>query len=266
MGVIAIDQVEQPAGRREERALPQLLFVIPAYNEEANIPTLLVDLRQTLGLLGAGSKIFIVDDGSVDATADLVRAYDGPLPVELVQLEENAGPGAAFRTGFSTALEAAGERGLVVTLEADTTSDLEALPEMIAAIRGGADVVLADWAMVNVSAHRRALSAAAGWVVRRALGLEAKTVSSFFRVYRASTLREASSKHGDQLIRETGFACKAEILAKLAAMGASIAEVQVALDWNKRSGKSKMPVLRTMLAYWRMLFRERAQPQEALGS
>lgn len=252
--------------RRRTGALPQLLFVIPAYNEEANIPTLLEDLQQVLGLLGAGSRIFIVDDGSADATAELVRCYGGPLPVELVQLEVNSGPGAAFRTGFSTALEAASEDSLIVTLEADTTSDLAALPEMLTAIRSGADVVLADWAMVNVSAHRRALSAAAGWVVRRSLGLDANTVSSFFRVYRASTLRDASDRYGDELIREAGFACKAELLAKLAAMGAAIEEVEVALDWSRRSGKSKMPVLRTMLAYWRMLFRERAEPQGALGS
>ena len=263
------------AAPRTAQAEPsQLLFVIPAFNEQDNLPTLFEDLLQTTRLLGEGSRIFIVDDGSIDETPDLVRAYDGPLPVELVRLPENRGPGAAFREGFNSALACANPNALIVTLEADTTSDLGALPQMLDEVRLGADVVLADWRMVGVSAHRRLLSAAAGWVVRHSLGLEATTVSSFFRVYRASTLQDASNRYGERLIRERGFACKAELLAKLAAMNARIVEVPVSLDWSKRNGESKMPVFKTMLAYWRMLFRERsaapepipAAPEGALGA
>jgi dolichol-phosphate mannosyltransferase len=92
--------------------------------------------------------------------------------------------------------------------------------------------------------------------VRKALGIDAKTVSSFFRVYRVSVLRAAFERYGDNLIREPGFACKAEILAKMAGMGARIVEEPVALDWSRRAGESKMPVMKTMVAYWRMLFRE----------
>lgn len=260
--------------RTQAESRPQLLFVIPAFNEEENLPTLFADLAQTSDLLGVGSRIFIVDDGSADATSSLVESYSGPLPVELVRLEVNQGPGAAFRTGFVSALGCAEPDALIVTLEADTTSDLGALPQMLDEVRHGADVVLADWRMVGVSAHRRLLSAAAGWVVRHSLGLEATTVSSFFRVYRASTLQDASNRYGERLIRERGFACKAELLAKLAAMNARIVEVPVALDWSKRNGESKMPVFKTMLAYWRMLFRERsaapepipAAPEGALGA
>ena len=253
-----VEEIVGSATGQTPGATAQLLFVIPAYNEEDNLPTLLADLAQTTDLLGTGSRIFIVDDGSSDETPSLVRAYTGPLPVELVQLEVNQGPGAAFRAGFASALDQAEPGALIVTLEADTTSDLGALPQMLDEVRRGADVVLADWRMVGVSAHRRLLSAAAGWVVRHALGLEATTVSSFFRVYRASTLDEASRRYGDRLIRERGFACKAELLGKLSSMGARIVEVPVSLDWSKRNGESKMPVVKTMLAYWRMLFRERA--------
>jgi dolichol-phosphate mannosyltransferase len=270
-----MEMTTRAAGERTmAKSRPQLLFVIPAFNEEENLPNLFADLAQTSDLLGAGSRIFIVDDGSADDTSALVEAYSGPLPVELVRLEVNQGPGAAFRTGFASALQCADPDALIVTLEADTTGDLGALPQMLDEVRHGADVVLADWRMEGVSAHRRLLSAAAGWVVRRSLGLEATTVSSFFRVYRASTLQDASNRYGERLIRERGFACKAELLAKLAAMNARIVEVPVSLDWSKRNGESKMPVFKTMLAYWRMLFRARegapepvpAAPEGALGA
>jgi dolichol-phosphate mannosyltransferase len=233
------------------------LFVIPAYNEEENLPRLFADLEGRPGLFSAGSRIIIVDDGSQDATADIVEAYDGPLRVELVRLGRNQGPGAAFRAGFDAALERCSDETLIVTLEADTTSDLDKLPEMLERAQGGVDLVLASWVMVNVSPLRRMLSEGSGVFVRNALGVKATTVSSFFRVYRASALRAAFEHHGDTLIRERGFACKAEILAKMAALGASIDEVPVGLDTSRRVGKSNMPIVRTTLTYWRMCARQR---------
>ena len=47
-------------------------------------------------------------------------------------------------------------------------------------------------------------------------------------------------------------------------MSARIVEVPVSLDWTKRNGESKMPVFKTMLAYWRMLFRQRSTRSEPL--
>jgi dolichol-phosphate mannosyltransferase len=233
------------------------MVVIPAFNEEDNLPRLFADLEARKALFPVGSRILIVDDGSSDATPSLVRAYEGPLPVELVRLEQNQGPGAAFRAGFAAALADCPDDALVVTLEADTTSDLDALPHMVARALEGADVVLASWVMVNVSRLRRLLSEGAGVVVRASLGVEAKTVSSFFRVYRASVLRDAEGRYGDGFIREPGFACKAEILGKLARLGARISEVPVGLDTSRRVGKSKMPILKTTICYWRMLARQR---------
>ncbi|HSC92506.1 MAG TPA: glycosyltransferase family 2 protein [Gaiellaceae bacterium] len=240
--------------------MPPNLMVVPAFNEEENLPRLLAELETRPELFPGGSVLFVVDDGSADSTPLIVSSYDGPLPVELVRLERNQGPGAAFRAGFDAALSRArsdeAEGALVVTLEADTTSDLDAVPRMIERARGDADVVLASWVMVNVPLARRLLSAGAGAFVRSLLGVDAKTVSSFLRVYRVGALERAVARHGDDLIRESGFACKAELLAKLAALGVCIEEVPVDLDTSQRVGKSKMPIARTFVAYWRMAFRQ----------
>jgi dolichol-phosphate mannosyltransferase len=241
--------------RRE--TLTPTIFVVPAYNEAENLPRLFGELEARPSLFPSGSRLIVVDDGSIDGTAELVDGYAGWLPVELVRLGRNRGPGVAFRAGFAAALEGCGPEALVVTLEADTTGDLDALPHMLLRAAAGADLVLASWVMENVGLPRRLLSACAGLVVRRVLGVRAHTVSSFFRVYRASLLREAVDRYGDTLIREPGFACKAELLSKLAALGADIEEVPVALDWSKRVGPSKMPVIRTIGAYWRMMARRR---------
>ncbi len=240
-------------------------FVIPAFNEEDNVPRLFAELEARPHLFPAGSRVFIVDDGSADQTPTLVESYSGPLPVQLVRLPENQGPGAAFRAGFAAALDHAPDDAFVVTLEADTTGDVDSLPAMLDRAAEGAELVLAKWQMVNVSFKRRLLSAGAGFVVRHALGLQAHTVSSFFRVYRAGALRAAVERYGDDLIREPGFACKAEILAKLMDLGARVEEVPVALDCDKRVGKSKMPIFKTFAAYWRMMARQRRMAPETLA-
>jgi dolichol-phosphate mannosyltransferase len=236
------------------------LFVVPAYDEEENIPGLFRDLEARPELFTPGSRVIVVDDGSSDRTAELVESYRGPVPVSLIKMERNQGPGAAFRAGFAAALAECPGHALVVTLEADTTSDLDSLPIMLERARGGAELVLASvhggGRMENVSRFRRVLSAGAGYTMRRLLGVGAQTVSSFFRVYRASLLRAAHEHYGEQLIQERGFACKAELLSKLGKLGARIEEVPVDLDASRRNGESKMRVLPTMLGYWRLVVRE----------
>lgn len=243
-------------GERPRTAPVPNLFVVPAFNEIDNLPRLLEDFEARPELFPEGSKLFIVDDGSSDGTPEWVERYVGPVPVQLVSYGENRGPGAAFRAGFDAALAACADDANVVTLEADTTSDLNALGAMFGHVDAGAGLVLASvhggGQMVNVSFIRRFLSRCAGAAVRLLLGLDARTVSSFFRVYRASVLREASRRYGDRLITETGFACKAELLAKIASLGTRIEEVPVDLDGSRRVGESKMAIGPTLAGYWRL--------------
>jgi dolichol-phosphate mannosyltransferase len=248
----AVQRVVRP------RLRPQTpnVFVVPAFNEIDNLPRLIVDLEHRPELFPDGSRLIVVDDGSTDGTAQWFAGYEGALPTQLVTFDENQGPGAAFRAGFRAALAVCDDDANIITLEADTTSDLNALDEMLAEIDAGAGLVLASvhggGRMVNVGFVRRFLSKCAGSVVRLLLGIDARTVSSFFRVYRASVIREASERYGETLITESGFACKAELLAKIAALGTAIEEVPVDLDGARRVGASKMAIGPTLAGYWRL--------------
>jgi len=235
------------------------LFVVPAFNEEANVPGLLRDLERRPELW-LGGRLILVDDGSSDATAAVAEAWTGNLPVDVLRQVPNQGPGRAFDRGFRHALALAADGDRIVTLEADTTSDLDALAAMLAEATAGADVVLASvhagGEMINVGRTRRVLSRGAARFVRAGAGLDAHTVSSFFRVYRAEVLRRAYAVHGERLIREPGFACKAEILMKLSSLGALVVEVPVALDASRRIGESKLRVLPTAAGYGRLMARQ----------
>lgn len=234
-------------------------FVIPAFNEEANIPRLLDDLEGRPELWSGGSVI-VVDDGSTDGTVEAVQRHAGELPIVLVRQIRNQGPGRAFDRGFRTALGIGHPDDLVVTMESDTTSDLDAVGTMLSAARSRADVVLASvhagGTIVGAGRHREVLSRAAAAAIRRSAGVDARTVSSFFRVYRASALQAGYARHGDSFIRERGFACKAEILAKLVRLGLEVEEVPVDLDASRRIGESKLKVLPTMGGYTRLMARQ----------
>ncbi|QEC50098.1 glycosyltransferase family 2 protein [Baekduia soli] len=243
------------------------VFVIPAFNEEANVPRLLHDLEQRPALW-AGGHVLLVDDGSTDDTAGVAAAYDGPVPLMLVRQIRNQGPGRAFDRGFRLALELCDrDDDLVVTLESDTTSDLDALDAMLTRARSGADVVLASvhagGAIVGAGRHRAGLSRAASFAVRATAGVDARTVSSFFRVYRAGILRRGYLAHDRGFIREGGFACKAEILGKLSRLDAVIEEIPVDLDAGRRIGESKLKVLPTMMGYTRLMARQVATRMRA---
>jgi dolichol-phosphate mannosyltransferase len=243
------------------------VFVIPAFNEEENLPRLLHDLEER-PMLWSGGHVILVDDGSSDGTVAVAQAYDGPVPLILVRQIRNQGAGRAFDRGFRFALELCDDDDLIVTLESDTTSDLDALEAMLAEARGGADVVLASvhaagGEMVGAGKFRESLSRAASTAVRVTAGIDASTVSSFFRVYRAGMLRVAYERHGDAFIREGGFACKAEILGKLSRMDATVAEVPVDLDASRRIGESKLKVLPTMAGYTRLMARQVATRMRA---
>ena len=242
-------------------------MLIPAYNEADNLPGLLDDLPATLDKLPASWDLVIVDDGSSDRTATIVQQTAGRThPVTLVRHWRNLGPGAAFMTGFRTILQTAADDDPIVTLEADGTSDLEILPEMLSRFALGADVVLAsvyhpEGGLLHTPPLRRALSSGANMIMKQLFQMpHISTFSSFYRIYRAATLRKATNTYGLRLMEEPGFAAVVELLLRLNRVGAIIEEVPMILDSTKRKGSSRMKIGRTVRAYLRMMLRQRLEP------
>jgi dolichol-phosphate mannosyltransferase len=232
-------------------------FVIPAFNEVENIPRLLADLAPVARELGA--RVIVVDDGSTDGTAEMVREHSRDMHLAIVTHTVNRGLGTAINSGIRAALGESSDDDAIVTLEADTTSDLRDLPRMLELFDRGADVVLASvyapgGKIVGVAGWRLAASKAVSNTFRVLGGLrEMHTLSSLYRVYRAGTLRRAADTYGYLLVREPGFAANVELLLKLYNAGAEIAEVPTVNDWTTRMGESKMQLKPTVLAYLRVM-------------
>lgn len=120
-----------------------IAIVIPVFNEEAVLPELCSRLT---ALLGANTdfrwRVVLVDDGSRDRSADLLRAQAQRDPrFELVELSRNFGFQNALAAGLAQAQ--ASEVDAVVTMDADLQDPPELIPELIAAWQGGAEIVRA---------------------------------------------------------------------------------------------------------------------------
>jgi dolichol-phosphate mannosyltransferase len=240
---------------------PSVAIVVPAYNEELNLPRLFAEIEDHARAWGFSPGIVVVDDGSSDRTASLAAGYTGPLTVSLVRQGRNRGVAAALVAGIEEAVaDPACE--LVAMIEADTTSDLTALPAMIAAIEAGADVAqgsvrTGSGHMEGVSRLRILTSWGANVLLRVAAGSSLGTISNLYRVVRAQTLRDALAA-GPVLLREPGFAGVSELVLTLAARGARVVEVPVVLDASKRVDHTKIRFSQTIVAYVRVAGRATA--------
>lgn len=233
-----------------------ICFLIPTYNEEANIPVLAGNL---LNVLPEREKFFVfVDDCSTDGTIDIIEKSFPKDKLQIIRKEANGGPGDSFNIGFEWILsnkDKATEG--VVTVEADNTSDLKILPDMITISGLGYELVLASvyaqgGGFDKTSFFRKLISFFANMIFRSIFNIKVMTLSSFYRVYKIELL-ERIKKYYPVLIRERGFICMLEILLKSIRANASIIEVPMVLRSEMRKGRSKMKILKTSLSYMRFM-------------
>ncbi len=230
----------------------KITVMMPAYNEEQDLPVLLGRIQRALEGW-ANYRILIVDDGSRDNTAQIVRDAAAQMPVELIQHPRNMGLGAAMRTGLNAASRCS---DVVITLDADNSQDPELMKSMVERLGEGFDVVIASRFQpgaqeIGVPAFRILLSHVASAGIRTIVGYPGvRDYTCGFRAYRGETLRNLIDTFGDDnFIRENGFSCMFELLLNLRAIRARISEVPLVLRYDLKEGASKMRILRTMWRY-----------------
>jgi|TARA_R100000808_G_scaffold22084_1_gene47906 glycosyltransferase involved in cell wall biosynthesis len=123
--------------------VPDLSFVIPAFNEEENIAETIRRVDTEARSLVRSYEIIVVDDGSSDGTFQHAKAADRDVPIQVIRLSRNFGKEQAIMAG----LEASTGAGVVI-LDADLQEPLCHLASMIQHRAEGFEVVYA------VRAHR----------------------------------------------------------------------------------------------------------------
>jgi glycosyltransferase involved in cell wall biosynthesis len=120
-------------------------IVVPVYNEEESLPELMRGIAAVLGSMGKTYEAVFVDDGSSDNSFDAVKALRETYgeAVRAIRFSRNCGKSAALCAGI-----AAAAGGVIITMDADLQDDPAAIPEMVAKLDEGWDVV-SGWKKVR---------------------------------------------------------------------------------------------------------------------
>ncbi|MFM8975507.1 MAG: glycosyltransferase family 2 protein, partial [Vulcanococcus sp.] len=116
---------------------PELSIVVPLYNEAESLPPLVEQLLAALRPLGRSFELVLVDDGSSDGTASVLRQLAAQTPeLVAVLLRRNYGQTPAMSAGFDAS------RGeLIVTLDGDLQNDPADIPLLLERLEQGYDLV-----------------------------------------------------------------------------------------------------------------------------
>ena len=203
------------------------LVVIPTYNEAESIGEILVALKPL------DCDVLVIDDGSPDGTAQIVRA----LGIEIIERQGKQGLGSAYRAGFSLALD----RGYtyIIQMDADGShqvTDLEKMMEWI----GNADLLIGsrwikDGQIANWSRFREYLSKSANTYANLLLSLGVKDTTSGFRIYTAALVKKMEISS----IRSEGYCFQIEMTRRAISRGGSVAEIPITFI-ERAHGISKM--------------------------
>ncbi|MFK8110865.1 MAG: glycosyltransferase, partial [Rubripirellula sp.] len=251
-------------GRDSLRFRPaKVLMALPAYNEEEALPELLERIGEAVADSGLPYEVVIVDDGSQDDTAKIASQMSFQMPIHLVKHEVNQGLGTTLRDGLREAVDRAGERDIIVTMDADNTHPPGLIDRMVKMVHEGCDVVIASRfqpgaRVVGVPLNRHFLSIAARALFTTLFPTKGvRDYTSGYRAYRASVIRQAFAEHGDDFVGETGFSCMADVLLKLRKQGVLFGEAPLRLRYDQKGGASKMQVFKTIWLTLKLLGRHR---------
>lgn len=112
-------------------------IVSPVYNEAGNIERLVAEILGVMSGLGEPFEVILVDDGSTDGTATVLKTLsEANTAVKVVSLRRNFGQTAALMAGFD---QAAGE--VIISIDADGQNDPGDIPILLEELRKGHDVV-----------------------------------------------------------------------------------------------------------------------------
>lgn len=238
-------------------SVPKYSIVVPFHNEEDNVTALYDRVKLVMEQVGEPFEMVFVDDGSRDRTYRLleeIAAVDSRVLV--IRLRRNFGQTSALAAGFD---HAQGE--FVISMDGDLQHDPEEIPNFIARLEEGYDVV-SGWRAQRGDnlLLRRIPSACANWMMARVSGVDIHDFGTTFKAYRREVI------HNIPLYGEMH-----RFIPALASWyGASICEIPIS-NPARQHGQSHYGIGRTVRVFFdlmtiRFLLRYMTRPLHFFGS
>lgn len=235
-------------------------IVLPAYNEEQALPKLLPKLDAALRKHGQAYRLVVVNDGSSDATPDILEKFTATFPLDVVTHPINRGLGETERDGFEFVAARCEAGDVIVRVEGDDTHDPDYIFVLLQKLASGFDVVNTSrfqpgGAQLGVDAYRAFISRCANLFMKTMFPIPGlRDFSCGFRAYRARVIMDAVRIFGDDFVqlRGMGFTSTLEMVVKLHLLGCRFAEVPFVLRYDLKESGSKMVGSITTLGYFLM--------------
>jgi glycosyltransferase involved in cell wall biosynthesis len=216
----------------EKERAARYSVVIPLFNEDDNLRPLYMRVVEIMNAVGSSYQVVFVDDGSSDRTYGLLReicANDNR--VTAVRLRRNFGQTTALQAGFDYA-----EGEVIISLDGDLQHDPAEIPQFIAKINEGYDLV-SGWRVKRQDTWltRRLPSRIANWIMAKLSGVDIHDFGTTFKAYRREILQHMRL-YGDH---------HRFIPALASSFGARTAEIPIR-NIPRASGKSNYGLSRTI--------------------
>lgn len=209
--------IETPSCKLQDTQRDYLIsIVIPVYNEEATIARVV----SRVAALPLNSELIIVDDCSTDNTREILARLADLDNIQVVLKDQNAGKGAALRTGFE---HATGD--FVIVQDADLEYDPRDIPAIIQPlIRGEADIVYGSRFIGDVVHDESFIHRLGNWVLTQGsnlfTGLQLTDMETCYKAFTREAMEAVN-------IEQDRFGIEPEVTAKLARLGFKFKEVPI---------------------------------------
>ena len=217
-------------------------LVIPAYEEESGINNVLIELVNLKKNKPFIDEIIVVDDGSIDKTAEIVRLYS---EFKLIQHSHNRGYGASLKTGIENA-----KNGIITIIDADCTYPVDKIPNLISQlVENDLDMVVGARTGGNIKhpfvrrPGKWVIGKFANWVTQQQI----PDINSGLRVFKKSSFIPF------QYIVPEGYSFTTTITLGMLLGGYKVKFIPI--DYFKRSGKSKIKPIQDTLNFIKLIFK-----------
>ena len=207
---------------------PFIVALIPAYNEEKNIATILLETEKYV------DKIVVCDDGSTDRTAQIAER----LGAEVIRHPTNKGYGAAIISLLKRALDMGAD--IAVTLDADGQHDPRFIPNLVKPIlRNEADIVIGSRFLEKseIPKYRKIGIKAITKLTNLATKLRITDSQSGYRAYSKRALQEIAPE-----LSEHGMGISLQILTLVSEKKLSVKEVPITIKYDVENPSTKNPI------------------------
>jgi len=211
-------------------------IILPTYCEASNIKNLIEEIES----LNFNVSILVIDDSSPDGTAEIVRNLQKKYGNILLYVRpQKSGLGTAITDGFRIFLSLRNAPKCIITMDADYSHDPSDIPRLVAAFRGGCDLVVGSryrsgGGAVNWSIIRRVISKVANFIASIVVKAGICDYTSGFRCYSTSLVKGIISDLHSQT-----YEIQIETVRQASIKGFKLGEVPI-IFVNRKRGKSKL--------------------------